>query len=166
MTRPHPAGLWLAALALVLSAGTAYASGARLDTLVERLETWLDAHAPWPRRAVPPAIRIVPAEAARRDYGAAGYMGGRLRAYYDDATATITLVAPWNAADPADRSVLLHELAHHRQAPHHWVCEAAQELPAYKLQAAYAEQNGAQIRINWIAATLESGCRRRDVHPD
>lgn len=35
-----------------------------------------------------------------------------------------------------DASMLLHELIHHRQAPHHWYCPAAPELPAYRLQEA------------------------------
>ena len=101
-----------------------------------------------------------------RQYGAPGYAQGRLRAFYDGETQTITLVAPWNIRDPVDQSILLHELAHHRQATLHWVCDGAQELPAYRLQATWANEKGVTVRINWIAAVLESGCGPRDFHPD
>lgn len=166
MTRFVRPRLALAALSFVAVACAAEAGPTSLPDLVEDLEIWLDENSPWERRTAPPAIRLLPPSLAAGLYGSAGFAGGRLRAFYDDRTATITLVSPWDIRDPADRSVLLHELAHHRQAPHHWYCPAAQELPAYKLQAAWALEHGAEVSIDWMAAVLESGCTPRDFHPD
>lgn len=166
MTRMIRASLALAALSLVALSQPTEAGPNTMPELVEELETWLDDNSPWPRRDSLPSIRMLPPSLAAGQYGSAGHAGGTLRAFYDDRTETITLVSPWNMRDPADQSILLHELAHHRQAPHHWYCAGAQELPAYELQAAWAEEHGAEVAINWIAAVLESGCTRRDIHPD
>lgn len=166
MFRASRASRWLAVLLLVASSHAATAGSADLPEIVAALETWLDDNSDLPRRDHPPEIRIVPMALAQSEYGSAGFMGGRLRAFYDGETETITLVSPWNPKSLADRSILLHELVHHRQQPLHAVCDGARELPAYKLQAAWAEPLGVELKINWIAAVLESGCRRRDVHPD
>ena len=166
MFRRSRASRWLAALSLVAATQAPAAETTTMPALIETLETWLDQTSPWPRRDALPHIRLLPPALAAGQYGSAGYMGGRLRAFYDDRTATITLVAPWDMNDPADQSVLLHELAHHRQTAVHWYCPGAQELPAYKLQARWAKENNAEVSINWIAATLEAGCTPRDIHPD
>ena len=166
MTRPCRAGLVLAALSLFAFPQVGQADAASLSALAEDLEGWLDDNSPWPRREAPPAIRMLPPSLAAGLYGSTDYAGGHLRAFYDDRTETITLISPWNMRDPADQSVLLHELVHHRQAPHHWYCPGAQELPAYELQAAWAEEQDAEVSINWMAAVLESGCTPRDIHPD
>lgn len=166
MTRFSRASRWLAALSLVASFQPAIAQNTASPGLVENLETWLDANSPWPRRETLPDIVVLPRAEPQENFGTAGYAGGTLRAYYDEDTAMIALVEPWDAANPTDQSILLHELAHHRQAAHHWFCAGAQELPAYKLQDAWAKEHGAEVRIDWISAVLESGCSRRDVHPD
>lgn len=166
MTRMIRASLALAALSLFAFSQPIEAAPKSMPELVEELETWLDDNSPWPRRDSLPAIRMLPPSLVAGHYGSAGFAGGRLRAFYDDRTETITLVSPWNMHDLTDQSILLHELTHHRQAPHHWYCPGAQELPAYKLQAAWAEEHDAEVAINWIAAVLESGCTRRDIHPD
>jgi hypothetical protein len=160
------ASLALAALSLVVFTQSGRAEPVSLPMLVEELEAWLDGNSPWPRRETPPAIRMLPQSLAAGQYGAAGFAGGRLRAFYDDRTETITLVSPWNIRDPSDQSVLLHELVHLRQAPHYWYCPGAQELPAYRLQDAWAGEQGAEVQINWMAAMLEAGCTPRDIHPD
>lgn len=69
--------------------------------------------------------------------------------------------------DARDVSVLLHELTHHRQATaRHWYCPGQQELPAYRLQAAWLAEQDETIAINWIDATLAAGCTPSDFHPD
>ena len=166
MTRFRRAGALLAAVLTLAAAHPRPAGAETLPDLIERLETWLDANAPWPRRDSPPAVRVLPPSLAAGLYGSAGHAGGRLRGFYDDRSETVTLVAPWDPRDPADQSVLLHELAHHRQAPHHWYCPAAQEPPAYRLQAAWAAERGAAVAIDWFAVTLAAGCTPRDIHPD
>lgn len=160
------ASRWLAVLFLVALPHAALSGGASLTDVVDDLETWLDTNSDLPRREAPPAIRLVPMSLAAGAYGSAGFMGGRLRAFYDGETETITLVAPWNPRNPEDQSVLLHELVHHRQAPLYAYCEGAKEMPAYELQAAWAGEHGVETKINWIAAVLESGCTPRDIHPD
>lgn len=138
-----------------------------LDRLIQDLERWLDANSPWQRRAGAPTIRIVgPGVAATRHRGETGFQRGRLRGLYDPDLQEILLVRPWDSRKPEDVSVLLHELTHHRQAPHHWVCPAAQELPAYRLQEAWLAEHDLVAEVNWIAVVLDAGCRRRDVHPD
>jgi hypothetical protein len=138
-----------------------------LQELVSVLDAWLDEHAEWPQRDTAPRIRMVSEAEARARRGATGSVQrGQLRGLYDPEEAEILLVRPWNPRDVEDVSVLLHELVHHRQAPHHWYCPAAQELPAYRLQDAWLAERGMRADVNWIAAVLDAGCTRRDIHPD
>lgn len=138
-----------------------------IRNLVARFEDWLDAHAPWPRRDMAPRIRLVGALEANARRGRAGDLhDGRLRGLYDPGQAEILLVRPWNPRNLEDASVLLHELIHHRQVPHHWYCPAAQELPAYRLQEAWLAERGASLEVNWVGVVLKSGCTPRDIHPD
>jgi len=55
---------------------------------------------------------------------------------------------------------------HIEQAPHHWFCPAAQELPAYRLREAWLAERGLSADVNWVAVVLDAGCTRRDIHPD
>lgn len=168
MLRTLRAGLALAAAVLLLPvAPLAAATGANpAPELIEDLETWLDRHSPWPRRNPAPTIRLHHAPQGAGDVRA-NFWGGVPRGTYNPETFEITLFAPWSADDPHDVSVLLHELAHHRQqTARHWYCPGAQERPAYELQARWLAERGLTARINWIAATLESGCSPRDIHPD
>jgi hypothetical protein len=156
----------LALAAVILVAVTPARADPAPAALVEKLETWLDTHAPWPRRDSDPVIQVVPrTEALAMADRAALSHALTPRAFYDPESATISLIAPWDARNPLDQAILLHELAHHRQAPHHWYCPGAQEEPAYRLQAAWLAERGLEARINWIAVLLESGCSRRDIHP-
>ena len=137
-----------------------------LPELVEMLDDWLDRNTEWPRRDAP-GIRMVSqweAEALRGP--SANLHRGRVRGLYDSETQRIYLVRPWSPRSVDDVGVLLHELVHHRQASHHWYCEGAQELPAYRLQAKWLDEQGAEAHINWIAVVMEAGCSPRDIHPD
>lgn len=138
-----------------------------MAALVDVLETWLDMRTDWPRRDEAPRVRLVSkwqAEAQRSS--SATFQRGRLRGLYDPDGSEILLVRPWDPRDANDVSVLLHELVHHRQAPHYWYCPAAQELPAYRLQETWLAEQGLSADINWIAVVLDAGCTRRDIHPD
>ncbi len=138
-----------------------------IHTLVAILDDWLDDHSAWPRRAAPPVIRLVSQTEARARQGeTASFQRGQLHGLYDPDKSEILLVRPWNLNNVEDVSVLLHEMVHHRQAPHHWYCPAAQELPAYRLQEAWLAEHGMQAKVNWIAIVLDAGCTRRDIHPD
>lgn len=138
-----------------------------IRAITATLNDWLDANSEWSRPEAEPRIRIVGEwEAKARQGVTASFQRGPLRGLYDPETAEIFLVAPWSPRSASDVSVLLHELVHHRQAQHHWYCPAAQELPAYRLQDAWLSERGMQAKVNWIAVVLDSGCTRRDIHPD
>jgi len=150
-----------------------YAPGAEwqqadgMTTLVSTLEGWLDAQADWPRRDGVPRVRLVSAwQAAVRRDATTSFQPGRLRGLYDPDRSEILLVRPWDPSNALDVSVLLHELVHHRQAPHHWYCPAAQELPAYRLQEVWLVEQGLSIDVNWVAVVLDAGCTPRDIHPE
>ncbi len=181
MKKPMRASLWLAAsVTLATLASDVWAKNvfvpsspldrqvqAETEELVERLEAWLDRESPYPRRPSSAEIRLVTASQALHLQGQASLPGLVPRGLYDAETATIYLVAPWSPAVAEDASVLLHELAHHRQqTARHWYCPGAQELPAYRLQEKWLSERGLKARVNWIAVVLESGCSPRDIHPD
>ena len=138
-----------------------------MPTLVSSLEAWLDAKADWPRRDAVPQVRFVSAwHAAARQGAEAGLQRGRHRGLYDPQRSEILLVRPWAPRKPDDVSVLLHELVHHRQAPYHWYCPAAQELPAYRLQEAWLLEQGLSLDVDWMSVVLDAGCTPRDIHPE
>lgn len=182
-------GRWLAAILLCLSTATGAAADlsadralvyvhappptpapapapAILGSLVDRLDTWLDLHVEFPRRDPPPGIRWISPQAAAKISGAPHRGYGPTRALYDPEAAMVYLVEPWSAADPQDVSVLLHELVHHRQVGRPYACRGAQELPAYRAQAAWLTERGLELDVNWIAIILDAGCRPHDVHPE
>ena len=168
----------LAAITLAFLLGTAAQAGIPHDpdpawreaedmgVLIEVLELWLDANAPWPRRDSPPKVRIVTAETAEALALPPRPAHGNTRGLYDAENLTIFLIKPWDRKDPQDVSVLLHELVHDRQSPHHLPCPGAQELPAYRLQDRWLRERGLEAPVNWIAVVLEAGCTPRDIHPE
>ena len=138
-----------------------------LPQLVASLEHWLDRNSDYPSRKAPPQIRMISLHDAYAVSGQAAKEGVRPRGFYDTETATLYLVRPWSPRDVQDVSVLLHELAHHRQATaKHWYCPGAMELPAYQLQEAFLNAHGETGQINWVAAALEGSCHPKDFHPD
>lgn len=146
----------------------AWREAGALPELVAHLEVWLDEHTDLPRRSAAPEIRLTSeATVAWLAPMRAASDASHTRGLYDPDSATIWLVRPWNAKDPYDVSVLLHELVHHRQAAHgHWYCPGAQELPAYRAQQAWLNALGLEPDVNWVAVVLESGCTPRDIHPE
>ncbi len=179
MPRTHPVAALAAAFILLClpaqpadtplppESATEWRDATDMPTLLSLLEDWLDTQQIAPRRDALPRIRLVsPWQAAARQAGTASFQRGRLRGIYDPDRSEILLVRPWSPDDPEDVSVLLHELVHHRQAPHHWYCPAAQELPAYRLQEKWLAANGRTADVNWLAVVLDAGCTPRDIHPD
>lgn len=146
---------------------TAWQDAGTLERLAEVLEQWLDRNSPYPRNGNPVTIRqVAPAQVSRLTTRPSR-TGLMPRGYYDPDSAEILLVAPWSLHDAHDVSVLLHELVHHRQqVAGHWYCPGAQELPAYRLQDKWLAERRLAARVNWIAVILESGCARRDIHPE
>jgi hypothetical protein len=76
-----------------------------------------------------------PPIAANND-GAMLDAGRATMAVYDDATRTIYLAEGWNRTDPAELSVLVHELVHHLQAG----AQLRYECPQEREKLAYAAQ--------------------------
>ena len=138
-----------------------------MTILISTLEHWLDAKADLPRRDTAPHVRFVSAwQAAALRGETATFQRGHLRGLYDPDRSEVLLVRPWDPRDARDVAVLLHELAHHRQAPHYWYCPAAQELPAYRLQEEWLSEQGEALDVNWIAVVLDAGCTPHDIHPE
>lgn len=171
-------GVWMAALLVGLApraatgaesppavAGHAPPATSTL-ALVDQLDGWLDVHSDLPRRDTAARIVRVGPDAAERIMGPPGRGQGPTRGFYDPDTGTIYLVEPWSAENPADVSVLLHELIHHRQDDRYYACPGAQELPAYRAQKAWLAERGLPLDVNWIAIVLAAGCTPRGIHPD
>ena len=89
----------------------------------------VSAHAPNP--AAIDARRIVP-DGSSHD----------VHALYDSVSETIYLPADWEAASPADVSILVHELVHHlqEQSGATFACPQERERLAYKAQAQWLKQ--------------------------
>jgi hypothetical protein len=139
-----------------------------MQALVTHMEAWLDTHTDLPRREAPPRIQLTShAHASGIAHSHQTSASPTLRGLYDPEAETVWLVQPWDARNPYDVSVLLHELVHHRQAAAgHWYCPGAQELPAYRIQQAWLNDLGLEPDVNWIAVVIEAGCTPRDIHPD
>ena len=138
-----------------------------MSALMAQLDLWLDKRSYLPKAERPPMVRLVDRHALPALVGAHfAAHGGQTRGLYDPDTVTIWLIRPWDARDPRDVSVLLHEMIHHRQNGLHWYCPGAQELPAYRLQEQWLNKIGLSVSANWVAVVLEAGCTPRDIHPD
>ncbi len=177
MLGPLPANLWLGLL--MMFAGSALAEATvRLDPepewrktesiseLVAVFDTWLDENTDLQHVDANPEIRLISGSFAASLQGSSASSSGRTRGFFDPDTHTIYLILPWDRKKPHDASVLLHELVHARQVGRHYFCPGAQEEAAYRLQDDWLRKRGLQAKVNWIAVVLESGCNRRDFHPD
>lgn len=172
-----PASHWL--VALIIFANSAWADAiVRLDPepgwrnaesiteLVAIFDMWLDQNTDFQRPETRPTLELISASYANSIQGSSASSFGRTRGFFDPQSSTIYLILPWDRKNPHDASVLLHELVHARQASRHYYCPGAQEEAAYRLQDDWLRERGLQANVNWIAVVLESGCNRRDFHPD
>lgn len=145
----------------------AFEPQAILDT-AEVLDFWLDAYTDLPRSDVPLArIALINAGEEVLYEGRMTQLDSTVRGLYDEKSATIYLTRPWFGDTAKDRSVLLHELVHHRQAnAKHWYCPEAMEWDAYLIQEDYLNALGETGDFNWGWVVLASSCAVRDHHPD
>ncbi|MCU9847301.1 hypothetical protein OEZ60_04710 [Defluviimonas sp. WL0024] len=151
-----------------ISGAKTHAELAAIEDAVPVLEAWIDHFGTYPRvETVRPRIVLVPAGKMAAISAETAHHGPATRGAYDAETATIYLQRPWFADRVYDRSILLHELVHHRQThARHWYCDQAMEWDAYKLQETFLDQAGIEAGIFWLAIALESSCAVRDHHPD
>src|SRR6056297_1507706 len=119
----------------IAGVGTPDASQTILNTM-EELNLWLDAYTDLPRSDVPLSrVELVAPGSEVLYEGQMTQIGETVRGLYDEETATIYLVRQWYGETAFDRSVLLHEMVHHRQASaKHWYCPHAMEWDAYLIQ--------------------------------
>jgi hypothetical protein len=138
-----------------------------LDTM-EELNLWLDAYTELPRSEVPLArVELIDPGTEVLFEGQAVQIDETVRGVYDADTATIYLVRQWYGETAFDRSVLLHEMIHHRQvSEQHWYCPQAMEWDAYLIQEEYLNAHGETGDFNWAWVLLTSSCAVRDHHPD
>lgn len=156
----------ICAAMLSLSCAAQAAPLAVPQTLLDRLNGWLDANTEY-RDVVPtPRIELISDAQVDHLHGTADVHGGRIRGLYEANHSVIYLTAPWSANDAFDVSVLLHELVHHRQTSLHWYCPQAQEWRAYQIQAQWLAERDVAADFYWPAIVLQSSCAKRDIHPD
>lgn len=145
----------------------AFEERAILD-IMEELDLWLDVYTDLPRPDTEVTeIALIP-PGTELDYeGHATTLEDTVRGIYDQAASRIYLVRPWFGDSARDRSVLLHEMIHHRQAAaQHWYCPQAMEWDAYLLQEEYLKAHDETGDFNWAWVLLASSCVSRDHHPD
>jgi hypothetical protein len=110
-------------------------------------------------RTLPPQIlseiRYGPIELARRR---------EVLAIYDERKQTILLSHGWMSHNPADVSILVHEMVHHLQsrAGLTYPCQAAREQLAYQAQARWLDLFGltleGEFSIDAMTLKVASGC--------
>ncbi len=133
--------------------------------LIEELQNWIDTASDLPRARKPAKIVFVEPYEVVEPSKMAVSIGNVPRGLYNPTKGEITLVLPWNARNPQDISVLLHELIHHRQNGMYYYCQAAKEQDAYYLQRNWLEERDLSLDVNWVAVILASSCTPRDIHP-
>jgi hypothetical protein len=85
-------------------------------------------------------------------------------ALYDDTNRTILLHQGWTGTEPAEISVLVHEMVHHLQnmAQLKYECPQAREKPAYEAQGAWLSLFGRNLfdefQTDWITLKLRTTC--------
>jgi hypothetical protein len=85
-------------------------------------------------------------------------------AIYNDTTKTIVLSDSWTGANPAELSVLVHEMVHHLQnlAKLKFECPAAREKPAYLAQDQWLQRYGLDLEkefeIDKFTLLVTSAC--------
>jgi hypothetical protein len=166
----------LAALATAVCAGDAVpvvlnadeAEAHEVTALIGELDDWLSLEGSYPPADRPLAGLVFAFAGDPVDHeGETVDLMSEMRGLYNAAEAVIYLARPWSAASVRDRSVLLHELVHHRQvAARHWYCPQAMEWDAYRLQEDWLTEHGVDPGFSWIYIHMLSSCTRRDHHPD
>ena len=123
-----------------------------MDALMYALMAWASAQTGIdPAATLPDVVYAAPEEMIRMQYpngdGGAAASGIRVVALYDPDDAEIYLPLGFDARDPVDVSVLLHELVHHMQyqAGVSYACRGEMERVAYETQGEYLSSVGIDL---------------------
>ncbi len=150
---PYIATLALCFTTMTAAPSSAFAQEGRIrdaPPLLDTLALWLEANFDLPRAARDPRLVTLPGpELVAMRYGeGASVAPDRVVALYDETTSTIYLSDGWTGRDPAEMSILVHELVHHMQAMagHRFACPAARERLAYDAQDAWLALFGEDLQ--------------------
>lgn len=146
-------------------------------SLLAMIAVWLSFNADLPAITEPPKVEIVSAQdilfrrykaftpqsqnklLSRSQRETTGSNPREAVAIYDDSTGTILLTEGWSSDNPADLSVLVHEMVHHIQykSRMRYACPAAREEQAYAAQDKWLNMFGRNLfdEFNLDAFTLK-----------
>lgn len=152
-----------------------------MDALLVAIVTWLSANTSLPADYHLPRIRYAsPMEIMYLRYGALGPdekqkivalqkslpadQRHSVVSVYDDKKHEIVLPIGWRAANPADQSVLVHEMVHHLQysAQMKFNCPQEREAVAYKAQEQWLRLFGKSLEsefgLDGFTILVNSNC--------
>jgi len=153
-----------------------------MEQLLAVIITWLAVESGLPATQNYPRIELATSaamETLRREAsttggpqaGAAGIgsranpsAGDGVFAVYDDRSRTIYLHEGWNSANPADSSLLVHEMVHHLQnvADVTFACAEEREKDAYRAQRNWLEIFGTTLEnefgIDAMTVMVRTNC--------
>ena len=136
-----------------------------MDPLLAMIALWLSFNLSLPAMTEPPKVEIVAAQdilfkrynaftpQAQQALIAADHRNAAIDkrreavAVYDDLNGTIFLPEGWSGSNPADVSVLVHEMVHHiqRKGGLRYACPAAREELAYAAQDKWLRMFGRNL---------------------
>lgn len=139
-----------------------------MKELLSVIAVWLNVSFGLPHVEDHPDVRMVPREILS-DIRYGPIHAARRRevlALYDERGDTILLSEGWMSHNPADISILVHEMVHHLQseAGLAYPCPAARERLAYQAQARWLDLFGltleGEFSIDAMTLKLASSCMR------
>lgn len=139
-----------------------------MKELLSVIAVWLSVSFGLPQVEDHPSVRTLPPRALSEiRYGSVDVTRRReVLAVYDDRKQTIFLSEGWVSHDPADVSILVHEMVHHLQSKAGLIfpCPAARERLAYEAQARWLALFGLTLEgefgIDAMTLKAGSGCLR------
>ena len=164
-------GLALAAPAQESEPTSVTSAGPVVSTeLVKELLHWIGAHSDYDIAVFldkPPEIAFCECGDTISYEGETLVVHTPIKGLYDKKAYKIILVEPWHASDLKNVSTLLHELIHFVQYQSKtWPCWQKTEWEAYKLQAAWQQEQSLDVNFNWIQIFFKASCEKpREIHP-
>ena len=148
--RAKAASIVLAGFCLGASGALAVAETQPAPSLLDMIELWLVSNFDLEPAKMPPQLQSLPAaRLVELRYGPdSPVRPGDVFAAYDQDSRTIYLTSGWVGRDPAELSVLVHEMVHHLQASAgtRFACPAEREKLAYQAQEAWLHLVGTDLQ--------------------